>query len=281
MAAEVLGLLSLVLVLAFQEYVYDINGRRMATPGAGPPAQVEERVIEESGGRRVVERVTRQPGAPPEKVRIEEVKHPDGRVVTAQETYRGDLNGRLVLAEKSTTDFRKSGERIEATTTVARGSINGGLEVVERSEMTGRETDLAKSTDTRILRKDANGGFREAARQVAERTTVNGTVEENVTEYQSATQDGRLEVSGQRVAKETKAADGSVVRQVEIYGMAQPGRASERGQLKLREQQVVERKPGDGKTVVESLSIRRPDGNGQLPKNFTKVSDRVCQDKCQ
>ena len=45
--------------------------------------------------------------------------------------------------------------------------------------------------------------------------------------------------------------------------------------------QVVEQKPGADKSVAESLSIRRPDPNGQLPKTFTKVSDRVCQDKCQ
>ena len=277
------------LLLLSQDFTYDINGRRLPAPASingndVDTARVEEKILEESGGRKVIERVTRRaaadgmPGSV-EKVRIEEVTHPDGRVTTAQETFRSDLNGRLVLSEKSQTDLRKAGAAIESTTTLSRGSINGGLELVERSEMTGRETDTAKQTDTRVFRKDANGGFRESARSVAEQVIEDGKTVEKVTEYNNATQDGKMRVAGQRVTTEVKAKDGSAVRQVEIYGV-QPGRAAESGALKLREQQLIEQRPGPGKTVQESLSIRRPDANGTLPGSFAKVSDRVCREKC-
>jgi hypothetical protein len=277
------------LLLLSQEYIYDINGRRVPAPasinGRGvDPAQTEERVVEESGGRKVIERVTRRaaadgmPGSV-EKVRIEEVKHPDGRVSTTQENYRGDINGRLVLAEKTHTDLKKTGDVIESVTTTSRGSLNGGLEVVERAEMTGRETEKLKQTDTLVFRKDANGSFREAARSTAERRQEDGKTVESVTEYNNATSDGRMRVAGQRVTTELQSKDGATVKQVEIYGV-QPGRAAEPGQLKLREQQLIEQRPGAGKTVEESLSIRRPDGNGSLPASFTKVSDRVCREKC-
>ena len=276
------------LLLLGQEFVYDINGRRVPVPNSlnGRDVdmnQTEERVVEESAGRKVIERVIRRlaaDGTPGqlEKVRIEEVKHPDGRTSTTQETFRGDLNGRLVLSEKTQTDLKKAGTAIESVTTVSRGSMNGGLELVERAEMTGQETDKLKQTDTLVFRKDSNGRFSEAARSVAEERVEDGKTVQKVTEYNNATQDGRMQVAAQRVTTELKAADGSAVKQVAIYGV-QPGRPAD-AELKLREQQLIEQHPGPGKTVQESFSIRRPDANGTLPGNFTKISDRTCRDKC-
>jgi hypothetical protein len=275
-----------------QEYTYDINGRRVQAPasingGDTVASKVEERVLEDAGGRKVIERVVRRAaadGAPGtvERIRIEEVKHSDGRVVTNQETFRSDFNGRMELTERSQTDFRKAGDNVESATTVSRAGINGGLEVVEKAVMSGQDRATGKQTDTRIFRRDANGSFQEAARNIVEQRVDNGKTVENVTEYQAATLDGRMQVSGQRVTTETQGADGSTTRRVQIYGANEPSRPVDAsGGLKLKEEQLIEQRPGAGKTVQENFSVRRPDLNGGLPGQFTKVSERTCKEKCQ
>lgn len=286
-------MLVLVLLASFgQEFTYDINGRRVAGPasingGDVNTAKVEEKVLEDAGGRKVIERVIRRAGADGaagdvERIRIEEVKGADGRVVTNQETYRSDFNGRMSLTERSQTEFRKVGDHVESSTTVSRAGINGGLEVVEKATMAGRDTAAGKQTDTRVYRRDANGSFQETARSVVEQKVENGKSVESVTEYQAATLDGRMRVSGQRVTTETQAQDGATTRRVQIYGANEPSRPVDAGGgLKLKEEQLIEQRRGAGKTVEESFSVRRPDLNGGLPGQFTKVSERTCKDKCQ
>jgi hypothetical protein len=275
-----------------QEFTYDINGRRVPNPSSingnnVDTAKVEEKVLEDAGGRKVIERVIRRAGADGaagdvERVRIEEVKSADGRVVTHQETYRSDFNGRMALTERSQTDFRKTGDSVESTTTVSRAGINGGLELVEKAVMSGRDNAAGKQTDTRIFRKDTNGGFQEAARTVTEQRIEDGRTVENVSEYQAATADGRMRLSGQRVTTELKSQDGATTKKVQIYGANEPSRPVDAsGGLKLKEEQLIEQRTGAGKTVHESFSVRRPDLNGGLPGQFTKVSERTCKDKCQ
>lgn len=266
-------------LLAFQDSTYDLNGRKVPAPNANPDV-VEERIVEESGGRKVIERSIRRANGQPEKIRVEERKNSDGSVTTETAVYRGDLNGRLNLAEKRVSEARKTATSVEETTTVQRASLNGGLEVVERSERTGRTAAKVTNEEVRTYRKDANGGFREAVRQNIERREENGKVVEQVAEYQAATTDGRLQLSGQRVSNETKRADGTVVKQVEVYGMAQTGRPSRPGELKLREEQIIEQRPAGGQNIVESFSVRRPDLDGRLSGDFLKVSERTCQKSC-
>jgi len=52
-------MLAVIAFLAFQDYTYDLNGRKVPAPNANPD-QVEERVVEEGGGRKVIERVVRR-----------------------------------------------------------------------------------------------------------------------------------------------------------------------------------------------------------------------------
>lgn len=272
-------MIAILVFLAFQEYGYDTNGRKVLMPNENPD-RVEERVVEEAGGRKVTERTIRRSDGQPEKVRIEERKNADGSVTTETSLYRGDLNGRLNLAEKRVSELRKTATRLEETTVVQRGSFNGGLEVVERLERTGTIAPKVTQEEVRTLRKDTNGSFREAVRQNIERREENGKVVERVAEYQAATADGRLQLSAQRVASEVKRPDGTVVKQVDIYGMAQAGRPSQPGELKLREQQLIEQRPGTGQNVVESFSIRRPDLEGKLSGDFQKIAERTCQKSC-
>lgn len=90
----------LLALLAFQEYTYDSNGRKVQAPNPNPD-MVEERVVEEGGGRKVIERNIRRADGQPERVRIEERKNADGSVTTETAVYRGDLNGRLNLAQRA------------------------------------------------------------------------------------------------------------------------------------------------------------------------------------
>ena len=280
------------LALLSQDYTYDINGRRVQGPGSinggdVNMAKVEEKVLEDVAGRKVIERTVRRAAADGtpgtvEKIRIEEVRLADGRVVTNQETHRSDFNGRMTLVEKSQTDYRQAGDTVESTTSVQRAGINGGLELVEKAVTTGRDTGQARQTDTRIYRKDANGNLQEAARNVSEQRIEDGKSVESVSQYQAATLDGRLRLSGQRVTTEVQDKDGSAVKRVRIYGANEPSRPVDAsGGLKLREEQLIEQRQGPGKTVQESLSIRRPDLNGSLPNGFVKISERTCKDKCQ
>lgn len=272
-------MLAFLLFFAFQDYTYDLNGRKVPAPNENPD-RVEERVVEEGGGRKVIERTIRRLNGQPEKVRIEERKNSDGSITTETAVYRGDLNGNLNLAEKRVSELRKSANKLEETVTVQRGSLNGGLEVVEKSERTGSTVAKVTNEEVRTFRKDQNGSFREAARQNIERREENGKIVEQVAEYQAATTDGRLQLSAQRVSSEQKRPDGTLVKQVAVYGMAQPGRASQAGELKLREEQLIEQRPAGGQNVVESFSIRRPNLDGKLPDSYLKIAERVCQKQC-
>lgn len=272
-------MLAILAFFAFQNYSYDLNGRKVPAPNENPDV-VEERVVEEAAGRRVIERNIRRANGQPERVRIEEWKNADGSTTTETAVFRGDLNGRLNLAEKRVSEARKTATTLEETTTVKRGGINGGLEVVERSERTGKITPKVTNEEVRTFRRDPNGSFREAMRHTIERREENGKVMEQVAEYQTATSDGKLQLSAQRVSNETKRSDGTLVKQVTVYGMAQAGRPSQPGELKLREEQLIELRPAGGQNVVESFSIRRPDLDGKLPSSYQKISERVCQKSC-
>ncbi len=272
-------MIAILVLFAFQDYTYDVNGRKTLAPNQNPD-QVEERVVEDGGGRKVMERTIRRMDGQPEKVRIEVRKNADGSVTTETSVYRGDLNGQLNLAEKRVSERRQTATQVEETTVVQRGSFNGGLEVVEKLERSGTMMGKASQEEVKTFRKDSNGSFREAARQSIERREENGKVIEQVAEYQAATIDGRMQLSGQKVSNSEKRADGTVVTQVSVYGMAQPGRASQGGELKLREEQLIEQRPGGGQTVVESFSIRRPDLDGRVAGGFTKVAERTCQKAC-
>lgn len=258
-----------------------LNGRRVETE------KIEEKILEETPTRKVIERYiwTAAPDGgkgQPVKIVIEENKGADGSVTRDQKTYRGDLNGRLNLYEQLVSESKPAGAGVvDTTTTISRGSINGGVEVQEKR--TGTATTSGNTTQEQIhtYRKDANGTFREAARVLIEREKQgeNRTIEK-VTEYQNATVDGTLQLSSQRVSTEDKSPSGRSTKQVDIYGMAQAGRVSTPGELKLREQQIIEQEVAGGQTR-ETFSIRRPNLEGRLPENFTKISERVCQGKCQ
>ena len=272
-----------------QTFTYDWEGRRIPLPISLNGRQVntekiEEKVLEDTPSRKVIERMilTAAPDGgkgQPVKIVIEENKAGDGSVTREEKTYRGDLNGRLNLYERVMSQTRPAGSGVtETETTVSRESVNG-VEVVEKRSGTTTVSGNVSQEDVMTYRKDSSGGFRPAVRVVTERKkeSENKTVE-NRTEYQTANSSGRLEPSSQRVVTEEKV-PGGVRKLVDWFGMAQAGQVSSQGQLKLREQQVIEQRVEGGRTL-ETFSIRRPNLEGRLPDRYTKISERVCEGKC-
>jgi hypothetical protein len=258
------------------ESVQTLNGRSV------PLEKIEEKVIRNEGGVRVVERMVRRNDSsgnplPPEKVLLEETTAPDGSVRAKTSLYRGDINGRLVLAERVTQETRKAGSGSETTALIERPSLNGGVEVVEKREgrttVTGDTTEAAES----VYRRDANGRFAEGAKQVI-RTTKKGTETVEQADYFEAST-GEMRLSRQQVSRSIQSADGSVVKVVDLYGAAAPGRPDS-GKMQLRERQLFETQKTPG-GAVETFSIQRPkpDGRGDL-QPAAKISETVCKGKC-
>lgn len=283
-------------------YVFDGEGRRSlwtssqsrnglsaenaagVNGGVAPLEQVEERIVSDSGGVRVVERIVRRSDAngrplPAERVVVEETRQPDGALSIANTVYRSDLNGRMALAERTLTSIRTQGESTQTVTTLERPDLSGRFEVVERKQaVTSKQRNTSETNET-VQRKDANNRFSDAARNVLRQYTQNGQVVEQRDEYENAST-GAMQLTRQTLSRTVKNADGSELRQVDVFGSAAPGRPAQPGQLQLRERQIVEKKAVPG-GVVETLSIQRPSVTDSRQLGAAvRVSEKVCQGDC-
>jgi hypothetical protein len=84
------------------------------------------------------------------------------------------------------------------------------------------------------------------------------------------------------VARTVKNPDGTERREVDIFGASAPGRAvSQDGAMQLRERQILERRPDNGK-VVEQFSVQRPSLDDSRKLSAPQlVSETICQGKCK
>jgi hypothetical protein len=295
------------LAWAQASYTYDINGRPVEEPRAvagkldggsyklesarsingrvTPLERVEERVIEQDGSRRVIERFIRRydPNGNPgqtEKIRIEERKTPDGVTATETLTWRADVNGRLQLAERARGETRPAGDAVSSDLSIERPTLNGAFETVEKRSATERKTAQGVRQETVTWRRDAEGRFSEALRQVTERTGQDGRATENQAQYEAGPA-GKLELTSQTVSRSVKNADGSERTELDVYRVWVPGRPTAESP-RLIEQQLVERRPGADGTVVESVSVRRPAPDGSNPSGaYRKIGGRVCAGECK
>jgi hypothetical protein len=260
------------------ELLQSVNGRQV------PIERVEEHVLRDDASGRLVERIIRrfdQTGSPTAPLRetIEETKQPDGSSTTQVTTYRGDINGRMQVIEKSTTDVRKSGTSENADTVVQRPTVNGSLETVEKQSKTTVQQSNGYHQDETIYRRDANGSFATAVRRTTEHTEQSGQASDNTAQYEIGSS-GQLQLQSQKVTKTVTAADGSKDLVVDIFGQNVPGTVDPGG-LKLQEQQLIQRKTGPNETVVETLSVRRPSVSD--PRTLgpaRQISETVCRGKC-
>ena len=283
-------------------YTYDSNGRRVAAydqakasgPGGSSQSQTvtdihgrkvplesaEETVISEGPEGRVVERVVKKfdaQGRPTgqEKVRLEESKSADGASSTVRATvYDRDLNGRFALRERSTTLTNKDGSSTRAETVVERPNVNGNLDPLERKVaiITGDDSKTLK--DVIVYRKDQQGALTPAVREVTETTKEGDRETANTSEYNAAST-GKMELTGQKLSQTVKAADGSESQIVDVFGI---GHARE---PKLRERQLIERTPGEGKGTVETFSVQRPAQDSGRLGAPQKISETVCSGNCR
>ncbi|MBI5282863.1 MAG: hypothetical protein HY858_14355 [Candidatus Solibacter usitatus] len=242
---------------ASSETVRDVNGRRV------PVEQVQEKILRNEGGVRVVERITKRfdPNGrplPPEKTVIESTTRADGSGTESVTTYRGDLNGNLQLSERAATQLRKAGDTVTRETSVERAGISGSLEAVERRVSQETVTKTTSEKDETVYSRDSNGRFAEAGRRIVKAATINGQVREQTDEYESVTT-GRLQLARTSVATTLKTPDGGERKEVDVYGPAAPGRAvSADGKLQLRERQhFTSRQSADGATV-QVFAVQRP-----------------------
>ncbi len=283
-------------------YVFDSEGRRVpwtassavnsssgssATTLNGriaPREQVQERVLSESGGVKIVETLIQRyspDGAklPPERIVSETRDLGGGRQSTTTSVYRGDLNGRMSLAERTIQQAEPAGESSSSVTTIVeRPNLNGSMEMFERREarLTGSE-ERSERDETSYV-KDTNGRLIAAAR-VVERTSKQGSkTVTQVDEFESATS-GQLALSKQVVSTTELTPSGGQTTVSDVYGPAAPGRPAS-GQLQLRERQIVE-KTVTSSGEVETFSVQRPsaDGSGRLGQ-VVKIAETICTGKC-
>ena len=299
--------LTILLLQVRQTYVTDINGNRVPTGEAtvqsasggassraetlrdingrqAPLDRVDEKVVQDDGTTKIVERTVRHfdPNGNPgemERVRIEERKNSDGTKNVNSAVYRSGINGILTLAEQSVSESSKAGQAITTNTSVTRLGIDGSMKVAERSIGTLTITgEGASSEDVVIYRPNDNGQFAQAARSVTERREKKDDIAEDTVKYQAG-DSGKLEAIGRSVAHTAKSADGSEVKEVTVYGTASPGRYTT-GRPEIREQQRIEKRMTGG-GAVEVFSVRRPEIDSQKLGPYQKVSEQVCTGSCQ
>lgn len=282
-------------------YVFDVNGARQLwgeqTAGAerrlerrrdlngrmSPSEQVEERVVRSEAGVRVVERTVRRYSPegrplPAERVVIEEADLGGGRKVTSARVYRGDLNGRMDVAEISVTESRTSGGVTESATTVERRSLSGRFETVERRLGVTNVSGSATVSSETLLERDLNGRFVETARVASVRSERGGVREETRDEYRIVS--GAVPELVRRSVEKVSRADGGTIREVDVFGPAAPGRPASPG-LRLRERQIYETSQSPDGVVTEVFSIRRPSLAGAAELGPPqKISETVCRGQC-
>jgi hypothetical protein len=245
-----------------------------------PRQNVEEKVLKDDKTQRIVERTIRRydpngnPG-PVEKVRIEETKNPDGSSRTVTTTSRSDINGNVQLAERETTEARTSNGVTTANSTLERRGTDGTLQTAIKRDVVTKKTSTGSDSEISTFQRDADGRFFEALRHVAQISTKGNESVSNLTEYRS--REGKLELEGRTVTTTNKQPGGSEVSVVDVYAVHDAGQVRTPGQVRLLEQNIIERKPG-----IETLRVREtsPNNPGRLGA-ARLVLERVCTGDCK
>jgi len=262
------------------ERARSINGRNV------PLERVEERVLRDDASGRLIERLIRpyDPNgnpAPLVKEVIEERKGSDGGGSVLRSTYRGDINGGFQLAERASTETRKNGGAETSDTVIERPGINGSLEPVSKVASVKVTQPDGYDEESTTYRKDGGGGYYAAVRRTTQHKQNGAQSTDNSAEYEVGFT-GRLELHSQSVKAATKLAGGGEEVQVDLYAREAPGTVGSSGErMKVKEQQLIERRKTGTDTVVETLSVRRPSVSdpGRLGPS-RQISETVCTGKC-
>jgi len=286
-------------------YSADINGRRVEAPSftsAGgerterfqsingrqvPLEQIVDRVVREDANGKVTERTLRKFDptgrlALSERTLIEETKLPSGGSSVRETTSRADVNGTFHEAERRTTETRVNGSTSTANTVTERPTLNGAFETIEKRSAITEGPAASQRTTESVYRRDGAGGFQEALRYVKTSSKVNDTITESTANYEPGVT-GQLQLASQTDSTSTKRPDGTEVTQTNTFAQTVVGRLQDTtAPMRVKEQDIVERRANPDGSVVETFSVRRPtmsDPNrlGELQK----ISETVCKGKCQ
>lgn len=263
------------------ERFQSINGRQV------PLEDTVDRVIREDANGKTTERTVRKFDrdgklVSAERIVTEESKLPGGGSSARSTTYRSDLNGAMREAERQTTETRVQGSQTTTNTTVDRPTLNGSFQTVEkRSEVTEGPADHQTSTES-VYRRDGSGGFQEALRYVTTTTKSGDTTSETKVDYEPGV-NGQLQLASQSDSTTTKRPDGTEITQTNLFAQTVVGRLQEsNAPMRVKEQQVVERRANPDGSVVETLSVRRPSiSDPNRLGDLQKLSETVCKGKCQ
>lgn len=259
-----------------------LNGRSV------PAERVEERVVREEGGVRVVERQVERydPNGNPlprEKQVITTTKHADGSVDRQEAVWRGDFNGNMALVERTGTATRQDGATTTTEIAVERPSLNASMDIVEKRSVVRTEDAKGAYQQNETVWRNGQSGFYEALRRVTEhRDEAGGRSSENTAEYEVGSS-GALELHSQVLRNTVKAPDGSQTSEITYLDRSAPGAVISGADpgLKLRVQETVEWVPGAGGSLRETVSVRRPSiaDPGRL-EPARKISEKVCHGDC-
>ncbi len=276
-------------------YVYDLEGRpvpgnpsaRESRQGTGAGSAVErqemlrghdgrpvpwrdsrERVLTDSEAERTTERAIQRydpTGRPTSKqvIRTERRKAPDGSFVTTETTFEQDLNGRLQLAERRTTNEQKTPTGGNSTTLVERPGVGGRPQVVERVDRleTKRSESVTETVSSRRF-PDANGRFEERERELSIATKTGNKTDTETRQWRLGAHGvtGQMDLVSRSSSRLSESPDGSQVEDVEVYTTLIAGTTADinRPQVPSLEQQVRREKKvqPDGK-IVETTSTRQ------------------------
>jgi len=264
-----------------------IETRQSLNGHSVPAERVEERVVRDEGGVRVVERMVERydPNGNPlprEKRVITTTTHADGSRDEQQAVWRGDINGNMALAERTVAETRRNGATVTSEIAVERPSLNASMDVVEKREVVKTESAPGAYQQTETVWRNGQSGFYEGVRRVTDHHEEGARSSENTAEYEVGST-GALELHSQVVRNTVKAPDGSETTETTYLDRSAAGSVvdgSDAG-LKLRAQEIVERVPGPGGSVRETVSVRRPSiaDPGRL-EPARKISETVCRGDC-
>jgi hypothetical protein len=263
------------------ERYQSINGRQV------PVEQVTERVVSQDANGKVTERIVQKfdpTGRPAltERVMIEEHKLPDGGSTVRETTYRNDTNGSSRETERKTTETRVNGSTATSSTVIDRPGMSGTFETVEkRSAVTDGPAENQRTTES-VYSRSLSGGFQETVRAVKTASKVNDTLKETTATYEPGL-NGQLQLDSQTESTSHKQPDGTEVIQRDVFAQTVSGNVQgSTGALRVKEEQVIQRRTNPDGSVAETVSVRRPAvSDPNRLGDLQKVSETLCKGKCQ
>jgi hypothetical protein len=257
-----------------------INGREV------PIEQVDEKILSKSGSTTVTERIVKHYGAGGEVVSTDRIiteatTGANGDSVVKATTYRSDLSGNMVAAERRTVETRKAGAGTVTQTAVEKRNLDGSFQMAEKRTATSEPTPDGKRESETVYQPDTNGNLFEAQRSATTETKSGNQAVTNTAIYEPGV-NGNLSLVRQNVIKTMTNPDGSTIQETEIYGRASDGRVRDASSPPaLTEKRTTERQKGPGGAIVETQSLQLPSVTdpGRLDP-ARKVAETICRGNC-